>query len=98
MGRQYVRQSSASASAAFCSSPLAFAPARTRLQRVVVNTRGSASTFTSQSVIVFPFFYKLKTPLLIPSRGKKQSTSRTFRKNSGTLVSSSFRRLYENKL
>src|SRR6266508_1654417 len=60
MGRQYVRQSSASASAAFCSSPSEFAPARTRLQRVVVNTRGSASTFNSQSVTVFTSFYKLK--------------------------------------
>jgi drug/metabolite transporter superfamily protein YnfA len=37
---------------------------------VVVNTRGSASAFTSQSVSVFYFFYKPKKPLLVRSRDK----------------------------
>src|ERR1700730_1137100 len=42
MGRQYVRQSSARASRAFCSL-LPLAAERMRLQRVVINSRGPAS-------------------------------------------------------
>ncbi len=41
-GRQYVRQSSASASRAFCSSTFEPAAERIRLQCVVPNPRGSA--------------------------------------------------------
>src|SRR5437016_11748483 len=43
IGRQYVRQSSASASRAFCSSLPKLAAERIRLQRVVTNSRGSPS-------------------------------------------------------
>src|SRR4029077_16125502 len=43
MGRQYVRQSSASASCAFCCSLPRLAAERIRLQRVVTNSRASST-------------------------------------------------------
>jgi hypothetical protein len=45
----------------------------------VVNIRGSASAFTSQSVTIFAFFYKPKNPI-IPSRDKNPKVGGSLKK------------------
>src|SRR5438045_1956884 len=67
MGRQYVRQSSASASRVFCSSFPRLAAERITLQRVVTNSRGLLSP-------CWPFFHWICSParMSIPPRRRGQ--------------------------